>query len=365
MAIALGLPIAPAARAAASPDTIAVPPGDDEPYFFYHGRRYGSEALVHPLRMVVNGSYGILQLDNRDKRPGSIDYEQGIDNVWRNLAHPLTSIRVHGWKDFFRNEILPVSVNARDARYWPNYTQHLIGGGMSYRMIAEWYRRHEVPHPRAMSALSMAVYHAWNEVVENDTLSAWTTDPIADLYLFDPLGIVLFNFDTAPRFFSETLHMADWSYQPTWDPARGTLDNNGQNFALKLAIPRTRSWSLFYHYGTHGELGLSRAFDDGTSWSFAAGFKASNLVDLGAGTRTVDLVPSGGLFYDRNHSLLASLLFARTKGYRVRLNLYPGLVRVGGFSPGWFVAVDHEDRVLAGITLADVPHLPLGLATRF
>ena len=29
------------------------------------GRTYGSESLIHPLRMVVNGSYGILQLDNR------------------------------------------------------------------------------------------------------------------------------------------------------------------------------------------------------------------------------------------------------------------------------------------------------------
>jgi hypothetical protein len=33
--------------------------------------------------------------------------------------------------------ILPVSVNRKSSQYWPNYLNHLIGGGMSYRRMRE------------------------------------------------------------------------------------------------------------------------------------------------------------------------------------------------------------------------------------
>jgi len=337
------------------------PPGDG-PYFFYHGRDFGSEALVHPLRLIINGGYGIMQIENRDNRLGEVDYANGWRNVRKNLSHPIKAIEVRGWRDFFEREIIPVSFNSGRAQYWPNYTQHLIGGGMSYRLYLEWYRYHGYPTPRFLSIATLSAYHLLNEVVENDTYDGWTTDPIADLYIFDPLSIVLFSSERVCGFFANTLHMADWSYQPSINPATGRLENNGQNFAMKLALPWTDRWRLFYHFGTHGEGGLSYLFPNGESVSVAAGLKAQDLLEIAEGVQTVSFGVAGGIFYDRENSLLASLLFAKSKDYRVRFNVYPGWLGAGGFAPGFFVADGRETGVVWGVTLNVPTVLPLGMS---
>lgn len=352
-------------RPAGASSAEAGPAVAESEYFFYRGQTIGSMSLVHPLRMIVNGSYGILQLDNQNRHIWDFPYGNGVDNVWLNVTHPFTAIhKTDGWREFAFREILPFSTNTKDARYWPNYTQHLIGGGMSYRMVAEWYDFHGFAHPRAWSFGTMAVYHFWNEVVENGDFKGYTTDPIADLLVFDPLGMVLFNHDGVAGFFGRTLQMSDWSYQPAYDPHRRTLENNGQNFAIKAPLPWTQRWRLFYYYGTHGELGLSRRWASGASVSFAGGFRAENLKDLGHGVRTVDLVPTFGVFYDVDNSLLASVLISNSVDHRVRLNLYPGLFGRGFAQPGFFLSMTENRQVTGGITIGGVPNLPVGIGAR-
>ena len=333
---------------------------DETPYFFYHGYDYGSESLINPAQLVINGGFGILQISNRSNRIWDVDYSQGAKNVWKNVRDPIGAINNQGWWDFFTTEIVPFSVNTGNAQYWPNYTQHLIGGGMSWRMQSEWFRYHGVEHHKRWATATIMFYHILNEVVENNDKDGWRTDPIADLYIFDPLSIWLFNKDWVARFFSETMHMTDWSYQPMYDPERQTIENNGQNFAMKLNFPNSDHWSLFYHYGTHGELGLSYTFANGHCISAGGGFKADTLVDLADSKQTVDLAASGGFFYDRNGSLMASLLLARSKDYGTRLNIYPGLVKPFGLKPALFMAVNREDKLLWGISLANLG-LPFGI----
>jgi hypothetical protein len=336
------------------------------PAYFYRGTPYGSESLIQPLRLVLNGGFGILQLDNRDKRLGKIAYGTGLDNVWMNIRDPFEAIReTGGWSDFLEREVLPLSVNSNKAQFWPNYTQHLIGGGMSYRMYVEWFRHHGWRHPKWMSGATVVMHHVINETVENDAYRGWRTDPIADMYIFDPLGVVLFSHDGVARFFGETLHMADWSYQPSIDPADGSLINNGQNFALKYNLPWSDRWQLFYHYGTHAELGFTRRLDERDSFSFGAGLRAGELVELDDGFRTVDLAASAGVFYDRNNSLLASFVMAKTKEYRFRFNVYPGVLRVAGVSPGLFLADRRARGLVFGVTFDFLPALPAGLASDF
>lgn len=332
---------------------------DDGPFYFYRGRDFGSEAMVHPLRMIVNSGYGIMQLDNRHNRLDQVDYERGWSTLRRNLGHPVTAIESEGWRNFFLREIVPFSTNTAEARYWPNYSQHLIGGGMSYRLMLEWYRWHDYGWPTAWALGSITAYHVLNEIVELDEYDGWTTDPIADLYLFDPLSCILFSSDRVSRFFAETLHMQDWSFQPAVDPADSGIYNNGQNFAFKYPLPGSERWSLFYHFGTHGEIGLSRRGDDGLAWSAGAGLKAKNLLELDDSTRGVDLALVAGVWVDREGSLLASAIYAATKRYRLRVNLYPGLVHLGPVSPYFFVVMDHEERILGGLGLE---WLPVGLA---
>jgi len=343
-------------------ETIA---GKQGTYFFYKGYDYGSQSLIHPLRMIINGGFGIMQVSSRHNEPGLIMYGRGMRNVTKNLLNPLWSISVNGFSDFFLREVFPVSVKKGQAQYWPNYMNHLIGGGMSFRMMTEYYRYHEVSHPTAWAGVTIFAYHFLNEIVENDGYQGPTTDPVADMWLFNPAGIILFSNDKVARFFSRTLHMTDWSFQPVWLPGSRELVNNGQNYAVKYNLNRRGSTSLFYHWGTHAELGLSFTRPDGRCLSAGLGLVAKNLFKIDQISKTVDLAVSGGVFYDRNNSLLASLLFARTKDYRYRLNLYPGLVRIGPLKPGFFASINEDDRMLFGLTFGTLQHLPIGVGGGF
>lgn len=330
------------------------------PYYFYRPVPYGSVQLINPIRMILNGGYGIMQVGGRDNHVFETDYHNGWKNLWKNIGDPVSSIEQEGWKEFVRGEIIPFTTSTRGARYWPNYTQHLIGGGMGYRMMQEWYRAHSFEHPGWWAVSTLAVYHVLNETIETSDYTGWTTDPVADLYVFDPAGIIMFSFDGVAKFFGDKLHMTDWSYQPAYNPWDKTIENIGQNYVIKYPFPGSRRWYLMYHWGTHGEMGVSYWQKDGDCFSVAGGFMAGKLVDLGDGVRTVDLVPSAGLFWDRHNSLMVSLLYARTQAYIGRLNVYPGVVKLGPWSPGFFVAVNRNERIEAGITFST--RFPVGIA---
>lgn len=334
-------------------------------YYFFHGLDYGSDSLIHPLRLIINGGYGILQVQNRDNRPGRVMYARGIRNVARNILNPAWSIRVNGLWDFLHREVIPISVNSGNAQYWPNYMNHLFGGGMSYRMMEEYFRYHDYGHPRTMAGLTIFAYHFLNEVVENNDRVGPTTDPVADMLIFNPAGILMFSNERVARFFSETLHMADWSNQPLFAPWREELLNQGQNYSVKYHLNHKGSTSLFYHWGSHAEIGLSFTRPDGRCYSFGIGLVAKNLLKVDEVSKTLDLAASAGIFYDRNNSLLASLLFARTKDFRYRLNLYPGLVKVGPFRPGLLLAVNDDQRIVYGISFGTLRNMPVGLAGSF
>nr|HQI50305.1 hypothetical protein [bacterium] len=242
--------------------------------YFYKGLPYGSQSLVNPVTMILHGGYGILAMENRPHKPLDLPYEAGWENLWDNLLHPFDAIDAYGWVNFISGELIPFSIHSKHAQYWPNYTMHLFGGGMSSRMMTEWFACRQIPHPALFSAATMAVYHLLNETVENGEFRGYNVDPIADLYIFDPLSIVLFSNDKVARFFSETLNYADWSYQLAFDFGRGTIENNGQNFSLKWRLPGSQRWHLFYNYGNHGEGGFSYKIDQERAISLGAGLVA-------------------------------------------------------------------------------------------
>jgi len=179
-------------------------------------------------------------------------------------------------------------------------------------------------------------------------------------------AILLFSSDRVCRFFSHKLNMTDWSYMATYNPGRNSILNVGQNFAVKYWLNDEQDIGLFYHFGTHGELGLSFRRPGGDCVSFGAGLTANNLVDTSEKhdlrTLTVDLVATAGMFYDRNGSLMASLLYSKSQDYKLRLNIYPGVFKVLNLSPGVFLSLDQDDRVSAGVT---VNFIPFGLSHTF
>ena len=340
----------PAARSHAGGDT-----------WFYSRLPYGSESLVHPLRFVFNGGLGALTFDQRSNRLADVDFAHGWHRLWGDMRSPLTTIRETGWNEFLETEILPVSVSRKSGQYWPNYTLHLIGGGMSSVMMREWFEQNGWHHAALASGVTLGAYHVLNETVEASTRTALSTDAVADLMVFDPLGVWLFSHEGVDGFFSRRMHLRDWSTQPAIDPATGAVENHGQNFSMKLGIPRSDHWSLFYYFGNHGEVGLSCKVSEEYALSAGAGIRASQLEDLGNGAQTVYLIPSAGFFCDRNGSLLFSVTTATTSRYGVRVNLYPGVLHVGPVSPGLFVLASRAGGTIFGFHLT---RFPLGLAGR-
>lgn len=159
------------------------------------------------------------------------------------------------------------------------------------------------------------------------------------------------------RFFSRTLHLTDWSLQPTLALNNGTLQNNGQYFAMKWKLPWSEDFYLFHYFGLRGLFGLTRRFQDGDALSGAGGVRAVRLrvLDPELFLLTAVLTWEAGVFYDRNNSLLASLLVGGSPDNPFTLNVYPGVLRIGGFSPGFWVLLSREFGVSAGITTVWTP----------
>ena len=346
---------------AAAPDLGAEEP---EPYF-YRGHTYGSEAVINPLTTVINGGFGILQISNRSNDLSTVDFGAGLRNVTWNLSHPFRTIDQYGWGNFLSREVIPGSVKIKSSQFYPNYYNHLIGGGFTWRAFGDWFRFHGYPYPRLWATTFWMGYHLLNEVVENNAYDGPNVDPIADIYLFNTAGLLLFSSDRVARFFAHTLNLRDWSFMPAYDPWRNSIENNGQNFMARVRIPGADRLSLMYHWGVHGMYGLSYHRADGNTLSLSGGLVVKDLVetdnDTGVRELTATLVWTGGGFWDRDGSLLASLILSGTKGYRGRLNVYPGVVRLGRFSPALSATLLKNNAVVLGLTTGG---LPFGLARR-
>ena len=131
--------------------------------YFYKGRDYGSEAVYNPVSLILNGGFDMVQVD-RNRDLSKISFHTGAKNVLSNLGDPFTAINNYGWWNFLKDQVIPISLDKSNSQYFPNYTLHLIGGGMTYVATKEWYEYHNYPYPVLFSLLTMASYHFINEV---------------------------------------------------------------------------------------------------------------------------------------------------------------------------------------------------------
>jgi len=308
---------------------------------------------------MFNNVYGILAANTRNNDITAIEYSTGFGNTWDNVTNPFEHIANYGWGNFFRDELIPTSFELKNAQWWPNYTNHLIGGGMIYRKTVEWYEFKGVPNPKLLAYMNLMTMHFLNEVVENNSFEGTNIDPITDLILFDQLGILLFNNDKVASFFSSKLMLRDWSLQPSLNFFNGKLDNAAQNYIIRLPLPGRNRTSLFYYWGNNGIIGFSRKLENKDNISLGFGLTLKDIVELNSsnGVRkvTTDLVWTAGSFYDRNGSLLASLVLSGTKRYRALLNIYPGILHIGTFRPGVFGALNKNNQVIVGVSFSLLP----------
>ncbi len=331
--------------------------------YFYVERDDGSASMFGPLWVFVNRGFDVLQDHVAPRDIWTFDYATNGGNVLRNVLHPLPAIGNDGWPRFLKEEIFPLSFTPATARWTPNYSLHLVGGGMTYRALQEWFQAHQAPAPRFFAAATVMLSALVNESLENHGVVGYNTDCLADLYVFDVGGIILFSFDGPNRFFSREIVLADWSLQPTFTGPRGQLHNVGNYFSAKWALPFYRRLSLFAWFGEATTGGLSFKLTDDLALSAAAGGAVVHLTNQATNTveNTVSFVATGALFLDRNGSLLASLQVTNTDDYFIHLNVYPhAFTRRGPAIGGWLV-MDKQARFAGGLAIGRAFGQPIGL----
>lgn len=337
--------------------------GQEGGYFFFHPFPYGSDALFNPISLLANGGFDSFQILN-DRQPtwNEMSWNRAGTNVWRSITSPLPIINRFGWNRFLRQEVFPTSLNIDDAQYAPNYVLHAIGGGMAYRKISEWFDYQGVPAPYVFGAATRIAYEFINEVAENGPNYYPNEDCLPDILIFQPIGIVLFSFDGVSEFFSSTLNMNDWSNQVAVSFSPFAIRNAGQNFVIKLSLNQARSTSLFFHFGDFAIVGLSFKTNREDAISFGAGLASTGKkilpVQNGVPSNTVVGGSMAGIYYDRNNSLMASVVYSQNENNRLRLNVYPGLLSDSPISPGFFITLAGNGSFIAGLTARI---LPIGL----
>ena len=98
-------------------------------------------------------------------------------------------------------------------------------------------------------------------------------------------------------------------------------------------------------------LGFSKKMDSEDNLSVGLGFKTKHLVDLNNAfrERTIETGWLGGVFYDRNNSLLASVVLSGIKEYFCSIDVYPGIIKFDRFSPGVWTVIGLNGNLTFGV----------------
>jgi len=332
-----------------------------EEYYFYHKQEYGSEALFNPMSVVVNNGFDILQFFDKNRNISQFSYSKSYDNILNTALHPIKAIRGYGIRKFINNEIIPLDLNfsINGEQWYPNYTIHLIGNGMTSRKLSEWYSAHNYHYPIFYGIFTSMTFHLLNEVMENEDYIGYNLDALADLYIFDLAGIILFRSDNVCKFFSDRLNLADWSLQPAIKFNNFEIHNQGQYYSMKLKIPFKNKLYLFSSFGLDGLFGLSYKLNNNNFLSFGYGYIAreNTIIEENQNIKGVKLEQSFGLFFDKNNSLLASIRYCDKFYYRWLLNMYPGCLGSTLSKWSYFIGLRENSEYILGINYS----LPIGV----
>jgi hypothetical protein len=363
---ALGLALGVASSMATERAARAADPDASQRYF-YRGYDYGSQSLYGPVYAIVNRGFDVLQLAPHDRNLYHQDYLLNVRNVFGNVVDPFPAISARGWGTFTRQELLPLTFTQAGARWMPNYGLHLIGGGETYAELREWFLAHDAP-PAAATAFSIASLFTAafiNESIENSGVVGHNTDALADLYVFDTMGVLLFSFEPIKKLFSKYILLSDWSLQPALTYPHGDLHNQGNYYAAKLPLPFVPRLRLFGYMGFSSMAGLSVKLDDELSVSLAAGGKISHIDNESkvAVINVVNVRSTAAIFIDRNDSLLASVHVADVPDYKLQVNVYPNAIFHTEPGIGFFGIMGDEGRFMAGLSFTHALGVGIGAGT--
>ena len=346
--------------------------GANDYYFYNPNINNGSENYFHPINTVLNGSFDILRngtLKTNDIT--DISYRNGAENIWFNITHPVENIKKFGVDEFVEFEILNLSFDPNKSQFLPNIANHVLGNGVLYVKLEEWYAHHNFHHPRLMSFGTTTFYQVMNEIVEhpsgNRTVSV---DMIADLLFFNPIGILLFSFDNVKYFFSNTLPIQDWSLQPMYNPFSHGLNNTGQNYIMHFPFLGSDNIQPFVYWGIHGLAGGSFKMKNESTLSLGLGRVVNRIRSEIRETDyleniiffTPDMDGTLSIFLSKEKSLLLSAMVTGPRFYNAQINIYPGVINIGRFSPGFYCAFGESEGLVLGLSFDTIP---LGLGKKY
>ena len=341
----------------------AIPRSDD---IFYRGLTYGSEAYIGPLDVILNKGLALSRTRNARQDVFNVDY--GWQHVWSSLGDPVAAIeRGGGWGKFFREEVFPLTFNVTGDRsqgkWYPNYFGHLLEGGIVYRRLGEWYRARGVPLPFLLSGITNFGAAILNEAYENQGSTRGSAGTVADLYIFDIGGMLLFSNERVARFFAEKLRATVWPYQASLTLPDGLVINSGNHITMKIPLSPIPKTSIFFQAGINTHLGLTVHLPENLDLSFGAGPATKDrMVDPETGEESVTFQFSGIVTVDRNNSLLASLTWTEMDSWLMGLNVYPGVIGLPICDFGFWAILTRDYRLQFGITHHRLLGLGLGFA---
>ena len=342
-------------------------------HYFLRDQDYGTDAIFNPASAVLNLGFDITRSNSYPNALQEIDFQTGFSNTLYNLAHPADTIRRYGgFGEFFAHEFFPYKdpTNPEYTQWAPNYVLHLFGQGMVSRKMTEWYHEEGYSHPRLWAIGTMLTGAFINETIENNGYRGGNTDPIADFYFFNPVGILMFSFDPVARLFSETLQIEFWPGQPALILNQTAMYNAAENYSMRIDPKLVKGVRIFLYGGTEGLFGLTFDRPSGDSFSVGAGYRKVALKPVYRnGTRMyVPHADKGnvvyGVFWERNGSLLASVKLDRGYESAFRTNIYPGVLKLGALEIGHFIWMSESAGFVSGVTLGTLP-LGFGLSNNY
>jgi len=359
IALALGPRPTVAQAGPFDPDTL---PADA---YYYKGLP-GSDMYVGPFDVVLNKGFNFAQAENRTRR--IFESEYSTRHVWESLAHPLQSIQNSGgWGEFFETQILPVQAwnwiksgfrweEVDNMTWYPNYMGHFVEGGITSRRLAEKLRAQGVPYASTLAGVTTMATAVANEMYTHQGLDRGTGGTVADLYVFDLGGVLVFSLDPVARFFAETLRPG----QASLTAPDLELANNANNLVFKFGLPFTDRASLFWRTGIGSHLGVTAHLRGGYDVSVGFGADASRQnIDPVTGKESVDIRLSSSAYLDRGGSVLASIHWSEVDHRLVALNVYPGVLHPDF---GAWINVDQDGAFQLGLTHRLALGLGLGAA---
>ncbi|MCP4134896.1 MAG: hypothetical protein GY754_28235 [bacterium] len=329
-------------------------PAPSRTYYYYRHEDFGASAFHDPLNIVIQGGFGAM----RNRSIVDFDFVNGSKRLFSRLGNPFNTVSDYGWGNFFWDEFIPNT--HRGQAYFPNYLWHLVGGGMRYKLMEEYYHYHGYEYPKLCAWISVYTMHIMNEIVQAEDQQN-SVDAIADLYFFDLLANFLFEIDGVNRFMSRTLHFRGWSHQTQINLLTGRQGANwGQLYWMRVHIWGPWSISALTGEQVMFTLGPTFKFDSGWQLSCGMGPQTRNFVTAdNGGADKEKLSLSYGIYLSKRDDPILTITYEpeidpgtsdvaaiphlnmagdpqrrNEFSHKLVVNLYPGILKLGDMSFG-------------------------------